>query len=95
MLKWFWSMLGYKSESDMKRDTVLDYQYKQATHYLSKDNVEAKNIKDISKKETDMLLSQKQKAQRKGWSKDYSAAVKSQLKKAQKGKKKNHAEDAV
>ena len=57
-------------------------------------NVEAKNIKDMSKKETDML-SQKQKAQRKGWSKDYSAAVKSQLKKAQKGKKKNHAEDAV
>jgi len=86
MLKWFWSMLGYKTENDIKRQMVLDHQFKMAKIYLEKSNEEAKKIDNGSKKE----LSQKQKEQIKGWSKDYASIVKKELKKHQKGKSKKH-----
>tara|TARA_R100000697_G_C5318358_1_gene162812 strand:+ start:120 stop:392 length:273 start_codon:yes stop_codon:yes gene_type:complete len=86
MLKWFWSMLGYKTENDIKRQMVLDHQFKMAKIYLEKSNEEAKKIDNGSKKE----LSQKQKEQIKGWSKDYACIVKKELKKHQKGKSKKH-----
>lgn len=85
MLKWFWSMLGYKSENDIKRQMILEHQFKMAKIYLEKSNEEAENNKS-SKTE----LSQKQIEQLKGWSKDYASIVKKELKKHQKGKKKIH-----
>ena len=85
MFKWFWSMLGYKSENDKKRDMILDYQYQKAKIYLEKDNEEAKKLENKPKE-----LSQKQMEQKKGWSKDYAAIVKKDLANNQKGKKKKH-----
>ncbi len=78
-------MLGYKSENDIKRDMILDYNYQKAKIYLERSNEEVKK-NNQSKPE----LSQKQKQQIQGWSKDYASIVKKELKKQQKGKNKKH-----
>ncbi len=85
MLKWFWTIFGYKSENDIKRDMILDYNYQIAKIYLEKDNEEAKTHKPVIKE-----LSQKQKQQLKGWATSYADCVKKDMVRAQKGKKKKH-----
>lgn len=85
MFKWLYSLFGYKSENDIKREKILEYNYQKAKIYLEKSNEEVKTNEPVSKE-----LSQKQMQQKKGWASSYAASVKKDLDNASKGKKKKH-----
>lgn len=73
-MKWLWTLLGYKTVNDIKRQRVLDFHFNRAEDYFNKkDGLEAKNLNKSKPTE----LSQKQIEQRRGWSADYNKAVKS------------------
>tara|TARA_R110002012_G_scaffold176_2_gene625 strand:+ start:644 stop:928 length:285 start_codon:yes stop_codon:yes gene_type:complete len=74
LMKWLWTLLGYKTVNDIKRQRVLDFHFNRAEDYFNKkDGLEAKNLNKSKPTE----LSQKQIEQRRGWSADYNKAVKS------------------
>tara|TARA_R110000822_G_scaffold21133_4_gene67152 strand:+ start:1872 stop:2135 length:264 start_codon:yes stop_codon:yes gene_type:complete len=73
LMKWLWTLLGYKTVNDIKRQRVLDFHFNRAEDYFNKKGgLEAKNLNKSKPTE----LSQKQIEQRKGWSADYQKAVK-------------------
>tara|TARA_R110000803_G_scaffold33370_4_gene73107 strand:- start:1264 stop:1530 length:267 start_codon:yes stop_codon:yes gene_type:complete len=77
-MKWFWYMLGYESDEKktrkVKEKRVLDFHFSRAEDYFNKKvSREAKKI--IGGKVKWDELSQKQKEQQKGWSKDYASVV--------------------
>ena len=73
-MKWLWTLLGYKTVNDIKRQRVLDFHFNRAEDYFNKkDGLEAKTLNKSKPTE----LSQKQIEQRRGWSADYNKAVKS------------------